>query len=126
LLRRVLKGADCLSVRQAFELGTTGGARILGFDNLGTLEKGNPADIVLYRHDTLDYTGVHDLIGGLILAGDCHRADTVLVRGNIVVDNGKLVNVNEDTIREHANIKAGTMLKNAGKRTGKNYFRYLP
>ena len=54
---------------EALELGTLHGARCLGReDELGTLEVGKLADIVLWRlEDDLDHAGIHDPVAALVL-----------------------------------------------------------
>jgi len=123
LLQRVSKGAGSMTVKQAFDLGTVSGARMLGFNDLGLLEEGKPADIALFRHDGLEYSGVHDLIAGLILAGNSHRAETVLVNGQLVVEKGKLVHLDEQTIKNHCDKYAREMVRNSERRTGKTFLR---
>ncbi|MBN1879977.1 8-oxoguanine deaminase [bacterium] len=121
LLQRVTKGADAMTVAEAFELGSKGGYRMLGFDQGGRLEVGALADIAIFRTDSLDYTGIHDPVGGLILAGDCHRAEHVFVNGKQVVTNGRLCGMDEKDIAETTNQIASELLSRAGSRNNVNY-----
>lgn len=118
LLQRVLKGADALTVNQALRLGSEGGAKVLGFSNTGKLAPGCLADIAVFDVSTLDYVGVHDPIGGLLLTGDSHLARHVFVNGQQRVKNGKLTGINESQIIENANKIAIDLLKSAEERTG--------
>ncbi len=69
LLQRVSKGADAITPRQVLEMGTIGGARVLGMDDyIGSLEKGKSADFVFFRLDTLEMAGgISDPISALVL-----------------------------------------------------------
>ena len=122
LLQRVLKGANALTVADAFHLGSQGGYRILGFNDGGELATGSLADIALFSVDSLDYVGVHDPVAGLILTGDCHRAKHVIVNGKSVVENGHLCFMSESDIIQAAGHHATELLRTAGERTGIDYF----
>ncbi len=120
-LQRVMKGARAMRVMDAFDIGTVGGARLLGFDRIGCIRPGWIADLAMFRVDRIDFAGVRDPIAGLILAGTSSRADTVIVNGRITVANGKLVTREETEIRDQADRIARMMVEKAAKRTGKPY-----
>ena len=56
---------------------------------LGTLEPGKLADLVLWRLDGLDRAGIADPVAALVL-GAPPPADLVMVNGEIVVEDGEL------------------------------------
>src|ERR1700712_1479179 len=67
LLARVGGDPAALSARQALELATIGGARVLGRDDIGSLEVGKAADVVGWRLDRLAFAGaLHDPVAALI------------------------------------------------------------
>ncbi len=89
LLARLARGADSMTVLEAFRLATVGGAACLGRDDLGTLDSGNAADLAIFALDDLGYSGAGDPVGALLL---CHptRVDTLIINGRIVVERGQL------------------------------------
>jgi len=90
LWARLAGGPAAMTCAEALELGTLHGARCLGRDDeLGTLEPGKLADVVLWRLDDLDHSGIEDPVAALVL-GPRPLADTVLVDGEIVVQDGEL------------------------------------
>jgi cytosine/adenosine deaminase-related metal-dependent hydrolase len=90
LMARVRGGPAAITAAEALELGTLHGARCLGRDDeLGTLEPGKLADIVLWRLDDLDHSGIQDPVASLVFAAR-PLAGTVIVNGEIVVERGEL------------------------------------
>ena len=82
--------ADALMPEDVLDMGTVGGAKCLGKDNLGTIDIGNPADLVVWPGN--DLGGVSDPVTGLILGPD-RRAKHVFVAGEQRVQDGKLLGV---------------------------------
>jgi cytosine/adenosine deaminase-related metal-dependent hydrolase len=91
LLARLAGGPKAMSPHEALTLGTVHGARCLGrADDLGKLEPGALADIVLWRLDDLDHAGIDDPVASLVL-GPRPLADRVFVGGREVVRDGELL-----------------------------------
>ncbi|GAB3983312.1 amidohydrolase family protein [Plantactinospora veratri] len=87
---RLRGGAAALTARDALALGTVGGARCLGrADQLGSLEVGKLADVVLWRLDGLGHVGIDDPVAALVF-GPPAPVELSLVGGAPVVDNGEL------------------------------------
>jgi len=80
-----------------FQMGTRNGAEVLGFSNhVGTLEKGKQADVVLVDLTRMREPFVHpDLnpIDLLIYRGRGLDVDTVLVGGEVLLQNRKLTRI---------------------------------
>ncbi|MFJ8228758.1 8-oxoguanine deaminase [Streptomyces sp. NPDC094448] len=87
-----------LTTRQALRLGTYGGARVLGrHHETGSLEPGKLADLVLWRLDTLAHASMADPVAALVLGAPAPVALS-LVDGRPVVEDGRLVTVDEETV----------------------------
>ncbi|WP_327178830.1 8-oxoguanine deaminase [Streptomyces sp. NBC_01335] len=87
-----------LTARQSLRLGTHGGARVLGrADQIGSLEAGKLADLVLWRMDTLAHASIADPVAALVL-GAAAPVTLSLVGGRPVVENGRLTTVDEDAV----------------------------
>jgi len=114
LLHRVISGADAITAEQVLELATIGSARLLGKNDIGSLEIGNAADIAIFELNKLEFTGtLSDPLAALIFSGINHEVNTTIVNGKIVVKDSKLVHVDEDEIVENGNRISKTMLKKA-------------
>jgi len=98
LLARVRNQSPrALDARVALRLATQGGADCLGRDDCGSLELGKCADVACFRVDDLAHAGIKDLVAGLALAPPA-RAQTVVVNGNVVVREGRLLTADEEEI----------------------------
>jgi cytosine/adenosine deaminase-related metal-dependent hydrolase len=119
LLHRVMGGAATIDARTVLGLGTRGGARILGYEQLGRLEAGAIADLILIDLNKIGFAGaLHDPVTAPVFAGDSHIVDTTIVNGEIVVRGGKLARMREEAIVAKANEAAAEMVRTANKRTG--------
>lgn len=119
LLHRVNSGADAITAEQVLELATLGSARLLGRNDIGSLEIGKAADIAIFELDKLEYTGaLSDPLAALIFSGINHEVDTTIVNGEIVVKDGRLVHVDEIEIISKGNHIALEMLRKADEEIG--------
>jgi cytosine/adenosine deaminase-related metal-dependent hydrolase len=103
LLARVMGDPAGLTAREALELGTIGGAKVLGRDDIGSLEKGKRADFFAINLNRLDYAGaLHDPVAAVLFCAP-QRADLVMVNGKMVVQEGELQTVNVGPLVERHN-----------------------
>ncbi|HET9673259.1 MAG TPA: 8-oxoguanine deaminase [Gaiellaceae bacterium] len=101
LVARGRGGPEAMTVRGALALGARGGAAVLGRDDIGSLAAGKCADFAVWRVDGLELGGADDLVAGLVLSAP-HRVERLVVGGEDVVRDGRLVNADEEAIaREH-------------------------
>jgi cytosine/adenosine deaminase-related metal-dependent hydrolase len=92
-----------LDAADAFERATVAGARALGFPGeLGLIEPGSRADIVLLRANSTFLEPRNDLLNALVFAETGSAVDTVLVDGRVVLEHGRPRGVDEDAIRDRA------------------------
>lgn len=90
LMARARLGPTALSARQALELATAGGARVLGRqEELGTIEVGKVADLALWRVDGLGHDVIDDPVVALVF-GSPPPVERLWVGGRTVVDRGEL------------------------------------
>lgn len=104
LLQRITKmKADAVSHIDAFNMATTAGAKILGYEDLGTIHPGQIADLTSVRVKGNHFlTPLFEPLETLVYAGSGGR-DTAwtMVDGKMVYDNGVFPTVDSDAIVSH-------------------------
>jgi 5-methylthioadenosine/S-adenosylhomocysteine deaminase len=84
-----------LPALQAFEMATIGGARVLGMEKeIGSLEKGKRADIVMIGTDVPHAAPMYSVYSQLVYALKGSDVRTVVVNGRIVVKDRQVLTVN--------------------------------
>ncbi|WTC15691.1 8-oxoguanine deaminase [Streptomyces cellulosae] len=103
-----------LTARQALRLGTHGGARVLGrADEIGSLEPGKLADLVLWRMDTLAHASIADPVTALVF-GAAAPVTASFVNGRQIVENGRLLTADEDAVARTTRAEARRLARIAG------------
>lgn len=108
LLQRVGGDPRALSARAALDLGTRGGARVLGRDDIGALEAGMAADFVGVNLNRLNYAGTHDPLAALVFC-DTPRVDLSVINGRVIVEQGQLLTLDLPPVVERHNRLAREM-----------------
>ncbi len=82
--------ADRFSAREALELATLGGARVLNRDDIGSLEVGKAADLVSFRIDDINHAGGQsDPVASLLTCAP-GQVWYSIINGQPVVEQGKI------------------------------------
>src|SRR5262245_10000626 len=81
--------------RDVFDAATLGGAAFLGRDDIGRLAVGAKADLIIVDLLQTHYGAIHDPIAALVECGSGSDIETVIVDGEILVENGKAVRFDE-------------------------------
>ncbi len=104
LLQRVKGGPQALSARCALEMATLGGARLLGREDIGSLEVGKAADLIAIDASRLEYAGAGDLVAATVFCAPA-KVDFSIVNGRLVVEEGRLTTMEiEPIIARHNEI----------------------
>lgn len=108
LLQRVAQSADAMSAREALEIATRGGAKVLGRDDCGQIAPGKQADIAIWDIRGIESAGSWDP-AALLLAGPVKVRD-LFVKGRQVVRDGHLTTVDLPLIVERQNQLAHALM----------------
>ncbi|MGV7206640.1 8-oxoguanine deaminase [Oxalobacteraceae bacterium A2-2] len=113
LLQRVGFGPDAMTARQALEVATLGGARVLNRDDIGALKPGMSADIVTFKLDGIAYAGaLHDPVAALVFCSPPSVCYSV-INGKVVVRDGQLATIDLPVVVERHNALAHELAETA-------------
>ena len=97
---------------EALRMATVEGARAIGLgDEVGSLEVGKQADLILVDLTALNLTPVltepvRNIVPNLVYAASGHEVKTVMVAGKVLVREGDVLAADEDAIRAEAQVQA--------------------
>lgn len=113
LLQRVGFGPDAMTAREALEIATLGGAKVLGRDDIGALAPGMAADFVSFDLSQHGFAGaLHDPVAALVFCAP-PAVSTSVIDGKVVVREGQLTTVDLGPIIERHNRLAGQLVARA-------------
>ncbi len=93
-----------LSAEDVLYGATRAGAKVCNLeDRVGSLEKGKEADISIFSMDSLAFKPLDDPLRQLIYAANYQEAETVIINGKIIMENGNFLNLDEKEIINRAN-----------------------
>lgn len=101
LVARLRDGPTALGAREALEIATLGGARVLGRADIGALRPGMQADFVLWDVTELPAAGQWDPVAALIFCAPV-RTKAVYVQGRAVVRDHRLLTADPRDLRDRA------------------------
>ncbi|GGC88556.1 8-oxoguanine deaminase [Chelatococcus reniformis] len=96
------RAAEWMSAREVLELATLGGARVLGRDDIGSLEPGKCADFFSIDLNTVDFAGaLSDPVAAVVFCAP-QKAHYTVINGRVVVDQGRVTTVDlRRVVAEH-------------------------
>jgi cytosine/adenosine deaminase-related metal-dependent hydrolase len=113
LLQRVGHGPAAMGAREALEIATLGGARVLNRDDIGALAPGMSADFVAFDMSAVGYAGAgHDPVAALVFCTPSH-VDTSVINGRVVVERGRLLTADLPVVLGRHNALAQTLFERA-------------
>ncbi|MBC7912391.1 MAG: 5'-deoxyadenosine deaminase, partial [Pyrinomonadaceae bacterium] len=116
LLQKVSHGAEALPAQQALRLATINGARAMGLEQeIGSLEAGKRADVVIVRLDQLHSAPrPADIVSALVYSAQSGDVSTTIIDGRVVMRDRKLLTLDEQEVIEEANREAALLMTRAG------------
>lgn len=104
-----LRRDEWVTARDVLEIGTRGGAEVLGRDDVGYLAPGMCADFFSIDLNTLAYAGgLHDPVAAVVFCAP-QQAHTTVINGKVVVQEGQITTVDMGPVIEEHNRHARAM-----------------
>jgi 5-methylthioadenosine/S-adenosylhomocysteine deaminase len=112
LLQKLVYGdAAVFSAYEVLRLATVSGARVLGLEQeVGTLEVGKKADLILVDFSKPHLQPLHNVYSSLVYSACGSDVDTVVVDGKVLMENGKVLSLDEQAVMEKADKCAADLL----------------
>jgi 5-methylthioadenosine/S-adenosylhomocysteine deaminase len=100
-----------LPAYQALEMATLNGARAMGMDNeFGQLKAGLKADMILLGLDEAHMIPRYDILANLVYSGQASDVETVIIDGNIVMEDREIKTFDEKEVLEQARKTAARLI----------------
>ncbi|HVG18190.1 MAG TPA: 5'-deoxyadenosine deaminase [Blastocatellia bacterium] len=110
LVQKALRGPQALPGLKALRMATVDGARALGLgEEVGSLEVGKRADMVLVNLDNFHTTPRPDLVSTIVYAAEAGDVDTVIIDGRVVMRERKLTTLDEQSVIQQARDESARM-----------------
>jgi len=103
LHKLISKDPKVVTAQEAFEMATIRGARAVHLENeIGSIEKGKRADLVIVDLDALNQTPFYNIYSDLVYATKAGDVRTVVIEGRVVMRDRRLLTLNEEAIKADA------------------------
>ncbi|MEY3308456.1 MAG: hypothetical protein RLZZ413_2494, partial [Pseudomonadota bacterium] len=99
-----------MGAREALEIATLGGARVLGRTDCGALEVGKRADIAVWDVSGIEAAGSWDPVAALVLCGPMRVRD-LFVEGRRVVAGGQMATLDLGAVIDRQNRLARRLME---------------
>jgi guanine deaminase len=92
-----------IGAKEVFDMATRGSARVLGLaDDIGAVMPGRKADLILVRSSSAFLQPLNHALNALVYAETGADVTIVLVGGRVVLDNGRVLTVDEGHLQAQA------------------------
>ena len=81
---------------------------------IGSIEVGKRADLVLHDRDRPEWTPLHDVVSQLVWSADGRSVDTVFVDGRKVVEGGHVTTIDEERLFVEAQRAGSALVSRSG------------
>ena len=114
LLQKALHGPEVLTANRVLRMATFDGAKAMGLDGeIGSLEAGKRADVTIVRLGGLHATPAADIVSALVYSAQASDVDSVIIDGQLVMRDGKLLTIDEKATITTANVEARKLIDRA-------------
>lgn len=115
LLQKMRYGSSALPAKTAFHLSTLAGAKALGLEKeIGSIEVGKHADIIIVNLNQLHSTPAPDLLSTLVYSANASDVETVIIDGQVLMQNRELKMMDEEQIISNAKKEYSQLVTRAG------------
>jgi 5-methylthioadenosine/S-adenosylhomocysteine deaminase len=104
-----------MSATTTLEMAFRNGARAALWENeIGSLEAGKKADIVLFDTQKPEWQPLHDPVSTLVYSATGASADTLIVDGRIIMEERRVLTMDEEAVLKESQAVAESLVRRAG------------
>lgn len=98
LHKGLLEDSTIITAGQAFDMATIGGANALRWDNIGRIERGMKADLLMFNIKDASFYPKYNFLSNLIYSANSSRIENVMINGNWVMKNREIQTIDEEMV----------------------------
>ena len=107
--------ADMMGAETAIEMATINGARALGLEKeIGSLEPGKKADLIVIDMKGPEWVPLYNPVQNLVYSASGNSVQTVIIDGRVVMDDRRIVTVDEREVLTRCQTLAEGVLARSG------------
>ncbi len=104
-----------VKAQEILKMATINGAKaILDEKNLGSIEKGKKADLIIINPNTVDMLPLHDAVANLVTSMSGQNVESMICDGKWIMKDRKVLTVDEGAVIAEAKDRAKSIYKRAG------------
>jgi 5-methylthioadenosine/S-adenosylhomocysteine deaminase len=107
-----------ITAEKVLEMATIDGAKAAGLEKeIGSIEAGKKADLILFDLNRPNMAPLNRILSQLVYCGKANNVSTVIINGEIVLENGKLKTMDESEIIDGVQKASDDLVSRAGTRS---------
>ena len=115
LLQKIRLGPAALPARDIVRMATESGARAMVWsEEMGTLEEGKRANLILVSQDGVHVLPSEDVAGNLVYANTASDVVMTMVNGKILYEDGQLTTIDEEKLKDEVRKQRQKLFERAG------------
>lgn len=110
LAKGVSQNPKALDAYTSLKLATVNGAKAIRRIDLGKIAEGYTADIAIYDLNGIHMSPINDLISSVVYSLQGSDCNTVIIDGKIVMEDKKILNINEEDLKREVRERADRLI----------------
>lgn len=94
----VLEDSTIITANQAFDMATIGGANALMWEEIGRIQEGMKADLLMFNINDVTFYPRYNYLSNLIYSTNSSKIENVMINGNWVMKNRELQTIDEEKV----------------------------
>ncbi|MGI8831315.1 MAG: amidohydrolase family protein, partial [Nitrososphaeraceae archaeon] len=120
LQKAFTENSTIMPASEVLRLATIEGAKAIGVENeLGSLEVGKKADIVIVDINKPHTVPMYDPVSTLVYSSNGNDVDTVIINGEVIIEKSKFTSIDEEDVLRRAREASENIIERIDSKTSK-------